>query len=339
MGTGNSILLAGDVGATKTTLALFELGSAFNIAAPVNQQSYSNAQFDDFDTLVAGYLLQAKVRPTVACLGVAGPVLAGVVHMTNLAWTITADHLRQRHGLQRVILINDLVATALGALHLPACDLHVLNRGIEADGAVKAMLAPGTGLGEAFLVPVDGRYLPCPSEGGHASFAPRTKEQIDLLRFLTSQNQHVAVEQVCSGLAIPDLFAFAARQYPAPEWLLTELADAVEKTPPIVRAALAAIQGGAPCEPAVRALSLFTEILADEAANLVLKTLALGGLYLGGGLAPRLLPFLSAGRFMPFFARGSYQAMLAQVPVHIVLNPQAALTGAAVHGCTQFSRP
>ncbi len=338
MGTENSLLLAGDVGATKTTVALYELGPGFTIAVPINQQSYSNAHFDDFDALVAGYLLQAKIRPTLACFGVAGPVLAGAVHMTNLAWTLSENHLQQRHGLRRVILINDLVATAVGSLHLPAHDLHVLNQGIEAIGAVKAMLAPGTGLGEAFLVPVDGRYQPLPSEGGHASFAPRTDEQMALLSFLTRRHPHVSVEQVCSGLAIPELFAFAAQQHPPPEWLLAELEDAVNKTPGIVNAAIRAIQGGEPCETAVRALSLFADILADEAANLVLKTLALGGLYLGGGLAPRLLPFLSADRFMPIFARGSYQAMLAQVPVRVVLNPQAALIGAAAHGYLQFSR-
>ena len=258
--------------------------------------------------------------------------------MTNLAWTLSENHLQQRHGLRRVILINDLVATAVGSLHLPAHDLHVLNQGIEAIGAVKAMLAPGTGLGEAFLVPVDGRYQPLPSEGGHASFAPRTDEQMALLSFLTRRHQHVSVEQVCSGLAIPELFAFAAQQHPPPEWLLAELEDAVNKTPGIVNAAIRAIKGGEPCETAVRALSLFADILADEAANLVLKTLALGGLYLGGGLAPRLLPLLSADRFMPIFARGSYQAMLAQVPVRVVLNPQAALIGAAAHGYLQFSR-
>lgn len=339
MGTENSILLAGDIGATKTTLALRELGTDTGKIVLFNQQSYHNAQFDHFDALVMAYLAQAKVRPTLACFGVAGPVLAGTVHMTNLDWTLTTTHLTRRHGLQQVVLINDLVATALGALHLPAQELHVLNQGVEVAGAVKAMLAPGTGLGEAFLVPVNNRHVPFPSEGGHATFAPRTAEQIALHTYLSQFHQHIAVEQACSGLAIPTLFAFVAGHTPPPQWLAAELAGARDKTPVIVNAALRAIQGGVPCDPAIRTLSLFTEILADEAANLVLKTMAIGGLYLGGGLAPRLLPFLSADRFMPFFARGSYQTMLAQVPIHIVLNPHAALIGAAVYGNVQCSRP
>lgn len=339
MGTENSILLAGDVGATKTTLALRELGSGSGTLPLFNQQSYHNAEFDHFDILVTDYLAQVKIRPRFACFGVAGPVLSGAVHMTNLDWTLSADHLKQRHGLQQVVLINDLVATALGALHLPAHDLHVLNPGVEVVGAVKAMLAPGTGLGEAFLVPVDDRHIPFPSEGGHATFAPRTVEQIALHAYLSQFHQHIAVEQACSGLAIPALFAFVAGHSPPPPWLVAELEGATDKTPAIVNAAIRAIQGGVPCETAIRTLSLFTEILADEAANLVLKTLALGGLYLGGGLAPRLLPFLTAARFMPIFARGSYQAMLARVPIRIVLNPQAALVGAAAFGCAHVSRP
>ena len=194
------------------------------------------------------------------------------------------------------------------------------------------MLAPGTGLGEAFLVPGAGGDEPLPTEGGHASFAPRNREQIDLLAHLLDHQAHVAVEQVCSGLAIPTLFDFMARRCPPPAWLEAELAAAGDRTPVIAQAALRALDGGPACETAVRTLRLFADILADEAANLVLKTLAFGGLFIGGGLAPRLLPFLGHDAFMAVFARGTYRELLATLPVQVILNPQTALLGAAAYG-------
>ena len=224
------------------------------------------------------------------------------------------------------------MATALGATLLAPADLHPLNPGTPRPGAVRAVLAPGTGLGEAFLVPGAGGDEPLPTEGGHASFAPRNREQIDLLAHLLDHQAHVAVEQVCSGLAIPTLFDFMARRCPPPAWLEAELAAAGDRTPVIAQAALRALDGGPACETAVRTLRLFADILADEAANLVLKTLAFGGLFIGGGLAPRVLPFLRADAFMAVFARGTYRELLATLPVQVILNPQTALLGAAAYG-------
>lgn len=336
MKTKGCYLLAGDIGATKTTLALYD--AALCPGPLLQQHTFQNKLYPSFDDLLCEFLDQGSQPPTSACFGVAGPVMANAVKMTNLNWSIEGELLQERHGFDRVFLINDLVATAMGAMHLSASDLYALNPGISTAGGVMAVLAPGSGLGEAFMVPHKGVYHPYPSEGGHASFAPRNAEQIDLLAFMLKRHPHVSVELVCSGLALPELFAFQATRQTAPAWLLDQLAEASDQTPVIIDAALKATQGARPCDIAVRTLTLFTDILADEAANLALKTLALGGLFLGGGLAPRLLPFLKPGRFMQVFVRGAYQDLLSRIPIHIIRNPLAALLGAAAYGAAAIGR-
>jgi glucokinase len=326
----NALLLAGDLGATKTTLALYEI--AHWPCLPLRQQTFQNAVFTDFNSLLRQFLAATSPTPAIACFGVAGPVVANAVTMTNLNWSIAAADLQTRFGIHRVELINDLVATAMGALYLEPADLQELNPGEKRSGGALAVVAPGSGLGEAFLLPHKGTYFPCPSEGGHASFAPRNEEQIDLLAFMRTQHAHVSVEQVCSGLAIPDLLAFMVTRQPMPDWLEDEMEQVDDRTPVIVQAALEAARGGRPCAIALDALNLFLDILADEAANLALKTLALGGVFLGGGLTPRLLPLLDPQRFMTVFARGTYREMLARIPVQVIVNPETALLGAAAHG-------
>ncbi len=330
MNSHGSLLLAGDIGATKTTLALYD--ASLPQGSPLQLHTFPNAQFPSFDDLLFKFLHQGSLAPTYACFGVAGPVMANAVKMTNLNWSLDADALKKKHGFIQIRLINDLMATAMGAIHLSTDDLYPLNPGISNTEAVMAVLAPGSGLGEAFLVHHSGAYHPCPSEGGHSSFAPRNAEQIDLLAFMLQQHSHVSVERVCSGLVIPELFTFMTTRHTAPAWLVAALETAADRTPVIIQAALQAVQWKRSCNIAVHTLTLFTDILADEAANLALKTLALGGIFLGGGLAPRLLPFLKPERFLPIFARGTYQDMLSRIPIHIILNPQTALLGAAALG-------
>ncbi|WP_310601356.1 glucokinase [Desulfobulbus sp.] len=325
-----SLLLAGDLGATKTNLALYRADSW--PGPPLRQQTFRNRDFTEFDDLLAAFLAD-RTLPAAICLGVAGPILDNAVRMTNLSWSIAGAALQARFGCEQALLINDLVATAAGIPWLAPADVRPLNPdGQPSAGAAMAVLAPGSGLGEAFLVPHGDLFLPFPSEGGHASFAPRTPEQIELLSFMTRKHGHVSVEQVCSGLAIPELFAFVAADRPVPEWLATELTEALDQTPVIVQAAIGAMHRGKPCDPAVQALRLFLDILADEAANLALKTLALGGVFIGGGLAARVLPLIEAPRFMAVFARGVHRRMLARIPVQVILNPQTALLGAAASG-------
>ncbi|MCL1979534.1 MAG: glucokinase [Proteobacteria bacterium] len=326
----SGLLLVGDLGATKTSLALYR-AEAWP-GPPLRQQTFRNQDFAGFDDLLTTFLGD-RTLPAAICLGVAGPVLGNAAHMTNLSWSIQGAALQARFGCSQALLVNDLVATAAGIPWLAPADLHPLNPNKKnASGAAMAVLAPGSGLGEAFLVPHGDLFLPFPSEGGHASFAPRTAKQIELLRFMADRHGHVSVEQVCSGLAIPELFAFVAANRPVPEWLATELELAADKTPVIVRAAIDAGQLNKPCDPAVLALDLFLDILADEAANLALKTLALGGLFIGGGLAARILPLIEAERFMAIFTRGVHHQMLARIPVQVILNPQTALLGAAALG-------
>jgi len=328
-------LLAGDIGATKTVLALYQ-GQPHRM---LGRRSFRNADYGDFTALLADFFQGDCPRPSAACLGIAGPVAADRVHMTNLNWLIDGAALAERFGLRQVWLINDLVATAVGALHLPESDFKVLNPGEAQHGAVRAVLAPGSGLGEAFLVPQGEGFLPCASEGGHASFAPRNQEQDALLTFMRGRLGHVSVEQVCSGLAVPQLFAFMRERWPVPSWLEDELQGAADATPVILGAAMKAHRGEVDCEVAAQTLHLFLDILADEAANLVLKTLAFGGFYLGGGLSARLQSCLDAQRFMRIFARGTYAQRLAQVPIRLILNPEAALWGAAAHGWQLLGKP
>lgn len=331
-----ALLLAGDIGATKTTLALYD--PAVWPGPPQRQETYRNADAAGLPALLQAFLGQEPIRPACACFGVAGPVMANAVHMTNLHWSIDGQALEAELGCQPVVLINDLVATAMGIPLLLPGDLRTINQGTRQEGEAVAVLAPGSGLGEAFLINHQGRLQPCPSEGGHASFAPRTPEQMDLLTFMRRRHDHVSVEMVCSGLVVPTLFAFLAERMPVPSWLQEELAQGTDHTPIIVQAALQAIQGGRACEVAVQTLRLLIDILADEAANLALKTLALGGVYIGGGFAARIEPFIEPSRFMEIFCRGTYRQMLAGIPVHVIANPHTALQGAAAFAIQAMGR-
>ncbi|MGB5685017.1 MAG: glucokinase, partial [Candidatus Electrothrix sp.] len=271
------------------------------------------------------------------------------VCMTNLDWVIDGSALAAQFGMDEVLLVNDLVATTAGAVLLPQDSLVTLNQGRPEAGGSIGVLAVGTGLGQSFAVPLrdelgDKRFQPFPTEGGHVSFAPRNQEQIELLQFLltcserqkiSQQFRHVSVEQVCSGMALPDLYAFQLTRCPEPEWMQAKrLTVAVEPdalTPLIVGAANAAAPGvneGPPCEPAVEAVRLLLDILAAEGANFALKVLATGGIFLGGGMLPRILAHIDRMRFMEIFCRGVYRDMLADIPVHIITDPKTALIGA-----------
>jgi len=322
-------LLAGDIGGTKTSLALF--GPDKGNLLPLAEKTVNNDTASGLEEIIASFLGEQTVRPGSACFGVAGPVINNRAHMTNLPWTVDARGLRQRFGMRSVILINDLVATAMGAVSLPAGQLHTLNRGRPDHGGAVAVIAPGTGLGQAFLVRYRGRFLPFPSEGGHCAFAPASEQQARLLAFMSRRLDHVSAEQVCSGIGIPSLYDFLRADRPG-RVATRGTAGNGDRTRAIVEAALAAGKEGD--DPlAAEALALFVAILATESANLVLKILATGGLYIGGGLPPRILPYLTAKAFLGDFCRGRHRQMLARVPVHVILEPRTALIGAAAYAC------
>jgi glucokinase len=342
MAEAEDTLLAGDIGATKTSLALYALSDA--TGCPLLEKTFSNKAFAGLPEVISTFLDGQETTPHRACFGVAGPVRENRVRMTNQNWSLDGAALAEQFGMERVLLVNDLMATAAGALVLPADKLIPLNPGRpDACGGI-GVLAVGTGLGQSFAVPVNNRLRPFPTEGGHTSFAPSNQEQIDLLQFMLARqaqkkNQrehhgteppHVSAEQVCSGMALPDLYAFMLTRCSEPTWmkekrLRTEAEpDSDELTPLIVSAA----DTETSCEPAARAVQLLVDILAAEAAGLALKVLATGGIYLGGGMVPRLLAFFERERFMGIFIRGIYQRMLADIPVHLIMEPDTALLGA-----------
>jgi len=336
-GNGHNCILAGDVGGTKTSLALYvrEQGPLH----PVAEKTVPNAMFSCLEDIIETFLEEQNARPDSACFGVAGPVIDNRVRMTNLAWTVDGRVLQHQFGMQTVTLVNDLVATAMGSVHLPAASLHTLAQGQPDPLGAIAVIAPGTGLGEAFLVRRRNRFFPLPSEGGHCTFAPTDEQQIRLLRYMSLQCTHVSTEQVCSGIGIPNLYDFLCSEGSVRD-VLPGIATKEDRTRAIIEAALTALAEGKTAEnAAVEALGLFVTILASEAANLVLKVLATGGLYIGGGIPPRILPFLQSETFLPTFCRGMYREMLCTVPVYVVLEPKTALIGAAACGLEQLFQP
>jgi glucokinase len=259
-------------------------------------------------------------------------VVAGRARITNLPWSLAEDELAAACRLPAVHLINDLVATAWGVPELGPEDLLIINDREPEPGGTIAVIAPGTGLGEAFLA-WDGRgYRAYPSEGGHADFAPVGDEQIGLLRYLAARLEHVSYEQLCSGLGLPYIYDYLKSNGLAaePAWIADELATAPDPTPVIVRGGL---DPERPCKLCRAALDCFVSILAAEAGNLALKVLAFGGVYLGGGIVPRISELLTDGRFMAAFTRkGRMAQLVASMPVRLITNPKAALLGAAAYG-------
>ena len=316
------MILAGDIGGTKTVLAICDAELAI-----VRDATFRSAEHASLDAI-----LDAFVRPgergdlTAACFGVAGPVVDGTAHITNLPWTIDSKAISTRLSGIPVTLINDLQATALGTLVLPASAFCVLQAAPAVAGGTIAVIAPGTGLGEALLVAFDGSYRALPSEAGHADFAPGTDDEIALLRHLHDlHGDHVSYERVLSGAGLGDLYDFV-REHTGSDSAL----PAGERNAAISHAALDRSDPAA-----VRALDMFVEILGAEAGNLALRGLATGGVVLGGGIPPKILPALQHPRFIERFnAKGRFAPWTRGLAVRVALEPRAALLGAAHHAAT-----
>ena len=324
------MLLAGDIGGTKTSLAIFS--SESGPRAPLVEATFPSADYASLDALVREFLSQVDLEVERASFGVAGPVVGGQATITNLPWVIRETQLEEALHLSPVRLLNDLEAIANGVPVLESTDLHTLNEAQPAPGGAIAIIAPGTGLGEAFLTWDGSRYQAHASEGGHASFAPMDSLEVELLCHLQRRFDHVSCERVCSGIGLPNIYAFLRDTGYAeePDWLAQELAAADDLTPLIVKVAL---DDERPCELCIATLNTFVSILGAEAGNLALKALATGGVYLGGGIPRRILSALEQGRFMEAFRRkGRMSDLLARMPVHVILNPKVALLGAACHG-------
>ncbi len=322
------MLLAGDVGGTKTDLAVFDPQQG--LREPVIERTLSSGDYHSLEALVLDFLKGVDAPIERACFDVAGPVVGGRATITNLPWVMEERQLEKALPIHRVQLLNDLEATAYAVPYLEPKDLHPLNAGRCVPGGAIAVLAPGTGLGEAFLTWEGNHYSAHPSEGGHADYAPVTETEIALLRFLESRFDHVSYERIASGKGLPNVYAFFKETGRAeePEWLAKALAEAADPNPIVANAAMDEEKSCPICE---LTLDTFVSVLGSEAGNLALKVLSTGGLYLGGGIPPRILPALEEGHFMDAFLRkGRLSHLLAPMPVHVIMNPKTALLG-AVH--------
>jgi glucokinase len=326
------MLLAGDIGGTKTNLAVF--ASVDALRTPVREATFPSAQYASLELLVRDFLAQGDYQIQKACFGVAGPVIAGKAKITNLPWIMDEGTLQQELGIPSVHLLNDLVATASGVPLLQADDLYTLNAGQPVKHGTLAVIAPGTGLGEAFLIWDGTHYRTSPSEGGHVDFAPKNAFEIELLRYMLTRSDHVSYELVCSGMGLPHIYRYLrdVALLDEPEQLAQQIADLEDPTPLIVTSAL---DSKAPSPRCVATLETFVSILGAEAGNLMLKVLATGGIYLGGGIPPRILSFLHSDHFSNAFChKGRFSDLLAAVPLHVITNPRLALLGAAYYGFT-----
>lgn len=314
------LLLAGDIGGTKTDLILFDTQSA----SQVKQGTFASQKYKSLEEILAEFLGGVDCKVKRACFGVAGPVDHGRCHTTNLPWVIDAQLLEKKAPLERVFLLNDLEANAYGIQVLPSDQFFTLNEGEKKTGHC-ALISAGTGLGEAGIY-FDGRVLhPFACEGGHADFAPRCPLEVELLLYLKKEFGHVSYERVLSGPGLYNIYRFLLETKK-----VDPATDVLKGVDPSQAPRVISEQGvkktSALC---VESLKVFASIYGAEAGNLALKFLSLGGLYLGGGIAPKILPALQEGEFLAAYkAKGRFDALLSSIPVRVVLNEDTALLGA-----------
>ncbi len=321
------MFLSSDIGGTKTALSLFS--TERGPRDPLVENVFPSQQFDTLEEIVARFLERCSTSEPIqaAAFGVAGPVVDHESKITNLSWTVSRSSLAKVLNLapHRVALLNDLEATANAVPQLLAEDVCTLNEGTQVEHTPIAVIAPGTGLGQAYLTWDGSRYRPHPSEGGHVDFAPCNQTQLDLLNYLYRKYDHVSFERVVSGMGIPEIYNFLRDTHrdDQPDGLADELANAADKTPVILSHA-----GDYPiCQ---ETLDMFVAILGAKAGNVALSLMSRGGVYLGGGIPPRILQSLQSKEFMAAFSsKGRFSNMMAQIPVHVIMNPKTALLGAA----------
>lgn len=345
------MILAGDIGGTKTNLALYEWTT--ERTEPVRFESFHSADYKSLEEILVEFLtppepptpldaLEAAdttsddaqkdqlpaepIKLAAACFGIAGPVIDNHSHTTNLPWVVDGQLIAEQFDIPRVQLLNDLEATAYGILLLRPDELEVLNPGTQPrKRQALALIAAGTGLGEAILFWDGKSYRPIPSEGGHTDFAPNNDYEIELLRYLRSQYLHVSYERLLSGPGLQAIYEYIRdTKKNEPTWL----AEKIKAGNPAAEIAEAGLQGQA--EIAKQTLDLFASIYGAEAGNLALKSLSLDGVYIAGGIAPKLIKKLKDGTFMKAFTnKGRYKRLLSNMPVKVVMNQQTALLGAA----------
>jgi len=319
-----NIVLAGDIGGTKTNLGLFRKGKRRPV--PKIIRSYFSQEAPHLENIVEQFLAKHQIAVTSGCFGVAGPVISGRCKTTNLPWEVSEVRMKNRFKWSYVSLVNDLTATALAVPLLGSRELFSLNKTKIRKGNNLAIVAPGTGLGQALLVFRDGSYIPVSSEGGHADFAPNSEAEVELWRYLHKRFGHVSVERILSGPGLVNIYTWfkESGRHKEPAWLAKD----IEEMDPARVITEAALDGKHVL--CVESLNMFVSILGAVAGNLALTAMTTGGVYLGGGIPPKILPKLKEDIFMKAFTnKGRFRGFLERIPVRVILNDKAALLGAA----------
>lgn len=326
------MILAGDIGGTKTLLGLFEARPVR--PHPVITRSFPTLEYAGLGDIIAAFLRDGAVQnPPIAAaaFGVAGPVMDDTAQLTNVPWQVNAREVERAFAIPRAALLNDLQAMAYGVPVLDAGELHQLQAGVPVRSGNMTLIAAGTGLGQALLHNVDGTFIPSPTEAGHADYAARTEAEIGVLRDLTQRFGRAEVEHVLSGPGLMNLF----RVTHTSPCRIIETADDPDGPAKLTAAALAGT-----CAACVEALQLFVESYGAEAGNAAMRSVSTAGLFIGGGIAPKILPALTDGRFLrAFHDKGAMRSMLERMPVHVILNQDTGLLGAAVFANQRLTRP
>jgi glucokinase len=323
------IILAGDIGGTNTRLAIFEVED--ERPKVILEQTYRSKEHGNLEEIVSQFLTQSGANVKAACFGVAGPVRDGRARTANLPWVIDASELARLTGSAPVTLINDLEANAYGLDGLDSDDFVLLNEGAPDVRGNEAIISAGTGLGEAGLRFEAGKRRPFATEGGHADFAPRDELQIDLLRFLMAETPHVSCERVLSGPGLLNIYRFLrdTKRFAEPAWLAEQVS---KKDPSAVISKMALEEESELC---VQALDIFVSIYGAEAGNLALRVLATGGVFVGGGIAPKIIRKLKKSGFIEtFVAKGRMRSLMEAIPVRVIMNDKTALLGAALRAAS-----
>lgn len=317
-----TLVLAGDIGGTNARLALAEVAPRVRIIAEQDGRSQDIPNFGEF---VASFLAASSAQPETGCLAIAGPVIGDAIRGTNLPWTVEAEALGKRIGVPRIRLINDFAAIGYGIRVLTESDLLTLQTGRPDPAGVIGIIGAGTGLGEAVVVRTGGQWTVLSSEGGHATWAPVQDRERDLHAFLSNRyGGHVSVERVVSGPGLVDIFQFLTVSSGSSPCIREEMA----REDPAAVITRHALSNGDPS--ARQALELFIDAYGAQAGNLALTVLAAGGIYVAGGIAAKIAPRLAEGRFLEAFRnKGRMAGLLEMVPVHVILNPDVGLLGAA----------
>jgi len=322
------VILGGDIGGTKANLALFEADGPGKISLPRHSETYRCADYSTFEALVQAYRKQHPEPVEVASFGVAGPVIDGHVKGTHLPWEIDAPQTSKKLGLRTVLLLNDLAATAYGVAALEPDLLVTLQDGAEDAESCAGLIAAGTGLGETYLVPTPTHRFPIPSEGGHADFAPRTDRELELFRILRERFGRVSYERVVSGIGTMNIAGWTHSAKNAGEAWRTHEAEAAAGSDLAATVSEKALEGS--CDWCREALDLFVSAYGAEAGNLALRGVTRAGVYIGGGIAPKILPALQDGRFVEAFRdKAPHVDLLSSIPIRVILEERTAVLGAA----------